>query len=101
MVRVMAAEPTPFAALLRRFRLAAALSQEGLAEGAGMFPSAISALERGVNRKPYLETVRQLASALSLDEARRESLLAAARPEGSVEAVGTVEMAPSPSPPAC
>lgn len=46
----MATEPTPFAALLRRFRLAAALSQEGLAERARMSPSAISALERGVNR---------------------------------------------------
>ncbi len=77
----MATDSASFAALLKRFRLAAGLSQEGLAEQAAISPSAVSALERGVNRKPYLETVRLLADALTLNSDQRAVLLAAARPE--------------------
>jgi DNA-binding XRE family transcriptional regulator len=39
--------PTAFAALLRQYRLKAGLTQEALAELAGLAPTAISALERG------------------------------------------------------
>src|SRR5215211_4022685 len=71
-----------FGDLLRRHRTAAALSQEELAERAGVSVRALSDLERGVHRAPRLETVRMLAEALGLGEKERAGLLTAARPEG-------------------
>jgi predicted ATPase/transcriptional regulator with XRE-family HTH domain len=70
-----------FGDLLRRHRTAAALSQEELAERAGVSVRALSDLERGVHRAPRLETVRMLAEALGLGENERAALLSAARPE--------------------
>ena len=58
-----------FGDLLRRHRTAAALSQEELAERAGLSVRALSDLERGVHRAPRLETVRLLADALGLGAA--------------------------------
>ena len=46
-------------------RTAAALSQEELAERAGLSVRAVSDLERGVHQAPRLETVRLLADALA------------------------------------
>jgi len=57
------------------------LSQEGLAERAGLSVRGISDLERGARTFPRLETVRMLADALELGERDRATLLAAARPE--------------------
>jgi predicted ATPase/transcriptional regulator with XRE-family HTH domain len=73
-------EPSRLADLVRHHRTAAALSQEALAERAGLSVRAISDLERGVHRAPRLETVRLVADALGLHEADRADLLAAARP---------------------
>lgn len=66
-------EPLAFAELLRQARRAAGLSQEELAERAGLSVRAISALERGVNRTPRRDTLQMLADALALptDERRR------------------------------
>jgi len=72
--------PPTFAELLRHHRVAAALSQEALAEQAGLSVRAISDLERGVKSHPYLETVRSLADALNLTLPQRAALAAAARP---------------------
>ena len=69
-----------FGDLLRRLRTAAALSQEELAERAGLSRHGISDLERGARHAPRLETVRMLADALALAETDRQALLAAARP---------------------
>jgi len=66
---------------LRRYRVAAGLSQETLAERSGLSVRGISDLERGARRFPRLETVRMLADALHLTELERTALLAAARPE--------------------
>jgi predicted ATPase/transcriptional regulator with XRE-family HTH domain len=66
-----------FAALLRRHRIATGLSQEALAERAGLSARAISDLERGARRAPYRETVRLLADALDLMPADRMALEAA------------------------
>src|SRR5829696_8159949 len=66
-----------FAALLRRHRVATGLSQEALAERAGLSVRAISDLERGARRAPYRETVRLLADALALMPADRVALEAA------------------------
>ena len=72
-------QPQTFAALLRRFRRAAGLTQAELAEHAGLSPEAISALERGVNRTPRRETVDLLAEALSLDDQDRARFEQSAR----------------------
>src|SRR5215204_1210015 len=66
-----------FADVLRQFRIATGLSQEALAERAGLSARAISDLERGARRTPYRETVRLLAGALDLSEGDRGALEAA------------------------
>src|SRR5215204_4781029 len=66
-----------FADVLRQFRIATGLSQEALAERAGLSARAISDLERGARRTPYRETVRLLAGALDLMPADRMALEAA------------------------
>jgi transcriptional regulator with XRE-family HTH domain len=63
--------------LLQRHRLAAGLSQEELAERAGLSERGISDLERGLRQAPYPATLRRLAEALGLPEAERAALLAA------------------------
>jgi predicted ATPase/transcriptional regulator with XRE-family HTH domain len=75
------ASGVPFGALLKQFREAAGLTQEALAEQAGLSVRAISALERGVNRTPRRDTLERLASALALPVRKRAQLAAAAHPE--------------------
>lgn len=75
----MTSTEAPFGSLLRRYRSAAGLTQEELAERAGISPRAISALERGDRRSPHRDTVAQLADALALSPAERERFAAAAR----------------------
>jgi transcriptional regulator with XRE-family HTH domain len=55
-----------FAANLRRRRTDAGLSQEALAERAGLHRTAVGLLER-CKRSPRLETIVSLAHALGLD----------------------------------
>src|SRR5690348_2436271 len=69
----------PFGSLLRRHRQAAGLTQEELAERAGLSVEGISALERGVNRAPRKDTVELLAEALGLAAAARDAFAIAAR----------------------
>jgi predicted ATPase/DNA-binding XRE family transcriptional regulator len=69
-----------FAALLKRQRLAAGLTQEALAERAGLSAKAVSDLERDPARTPRLGTVALLADALGASPEGRAELLAAARP---------------------
>jgi transcriptional regulator with XRE-family HTH domain len=59
-------ERPPFAALLRRYRLAAGLTQEALAERAHLSAVTVGALERGVNHTPRRDTLDLLAEALGL-----------------------------------
>ncbi|HEY7014281.1 MAG TPA: tetratricopeptide repeat protein [Streptosporangiaceae bacterium] len=68
-----------FAGLLRQLRAEAKLTQEELAEGAGLSPRSVSDLERGINRTAHKNTARLLADALSLEGPVRELFLAAAR----------------------
>src|SRR5690348_9727462 len=76
-----------FGTRLKRHRAAAGLSQEELAERAGLGVRTISNLERGVSRWPYAGTVALLAEALGLDEEARAALEAAARrlPDAGVD----------------
>ena len=63
----MAAEPAlSFAGLLRRLRTGARLTQEELAEAAGVSPRSVSDLERGINRTARKDTAVLLAGALGL-----------------------------------
>ncbi len=73
------AHPLPFGPLLKRKRLARGLTQEALAERAGLSTRAISDLERGVNAAPRKETLRLLADALQLSDDERVHLEASAR----------------------
>ncbi len=89
----MTTVPTPsaFGAALRRSRLAAGLSQEALAERAGLSARAVSDLERGINRAPRADTLALLADALCLGPEDRAALRAAAQP--------AAQLAGAPDPP--
>ena len=67
-----------FAAVLRRHRLAAGLTQEALAERAGLGVRTLQGVEGG--RRPQRATAGSLADALGLTGAAREGFLAAAGP---------------------
>lgn len=76
----MSAQPISFfGEMLRRYRSAADLSQEALAERAGLSARAISDLERGVKRSPRKDTVELLANALDLSPHKRALFTAATR----------------------
>ncbi len=74
-----------FGDLLRHYRLAAGLTQEELADQAGLSVRGLSDLERGARRAPRRETVQLLALALHLSAAERTRLEAAARQRGVPE----------------
>lgn len=77
---------TSLSLLLKRYRMAAGLSQEALAHRADLSARAISDLERGLHRAPHTATLDLLATALALSSQQRALLLAAARPELAAEA---------------
>ena len=79
--------------LLRRHRLATGLSQDALAERAGMSAHGISALERGYRRRPQFETLTLLAGALALSEYDRREFVVAAGSE-SARRAGSVTVGP-------
>ncbi len=66
--------PPSFARLLRRLRRAAGLTQEQLAERAGLSTRAVSDLERGENHAPRRHTLDALADALQLSPEDRAEL---------------------------
>src|SRR5579864_5770068 len=68
-----------FGELLKRFRVAAGLTQEALAERANLSPRTISDLERSVTNWPYRDTVGLLAKALDLAPEDRAALEVARR----------------------
>ena len=86
----MAEPPVTFAALLRKLRTQARLTQEELAEAARLSPRSVSDLERGIAATPHRETVRLLADALHLaDPARAEfEAVARGRPVPAVPVTG-------------
>jgi predicted ATPase/class 3 adenylate cyclase/DNA-binding XRE family transcriptional regulator len=82
-----------FGGLLRQLRDDAALTQDELAEAAGVSQRAVSDLERGINRTARKDTALLLAGALGLDGPARESFVLAARgrvPAAEVLAAGQV-----------
>ena len=75
----MAEPELSFAGLLRQLRTEARLTQEELAEAAGLSPRSVSDLERGINRTAHKDTALLLADALSLAGPVRGLFVAAAR----------------------
>jgi transcriptional regulator with XRE-family HTH domain len=80
--------------LLRHHRILADLTQEALAERAGLSERAISDLERGVSRTPQWGTVELIAEALQLDASERDAFTAAARREKLQEPSESTPLAP-------
>jgi tetratricopeptide (TPR) repeat protein/transcriptional regulator with XRE-family HTH domain len=77
--RAVAEPPVAFATVLRKLRTGARLTQEELAEAAGLSPRSVSDLERGIAATPRRETVRLLADALGLSGPARTEFEAVAR----------------------
>lgn len=71
-------EPVLLAVLIRQWRERASLSQEQLAELAGMSSRSVRRLERGISLRPRRSSLRLLARALELSEAEQLRLSAAA-----------------------
>ena len=88
--------PSAFGNLLKRLRMSANLTQEELAERAGVSARLISDLERGVVRRSRRDTVEMLAEGLKLDGTERATFSALARRQ---PATGTGDQqAPSAAP---
>jgi transcriptional regulator with XRE-family HTH domain len=102
---VVAVDPpvVTFAGLLRQLRVSAGLSQEELAQAAGVGVRTVSDLERGIALTPRKDTARLLADALHLSATDRASFEAIARghafagvspsPRGTAGRVGGVAAA--------
>src|SRR5688500_17820736 len=94
---------TGFGDPLRHYRLAAGLTQEGLAERAGLSTRGISDLERGARGLPRNDTLQMVLQALDLSPGDRAALVAAARPspasagrQGGTPSVPTLPVPPTP-----
>jgi transcriptional regulator with XRE-family HTH domain len=68
-----------FAILLRKHRIDRGLSQDALAEAAGVSTSAVGAYERGIHSAPHRTTIGLLADALRLAPDARDEFERAAR----------------------
>jgi predicted ATPase/DNA-binding XRE family transcriptional regulator len=77
-MKASTSSPGSFGSVLQRLRREAGLSQQELAERAGLSLRGIADLERGARRNPYPATVRRLTEALGLCDADRVALLASA-----------------------
>jgi predicted ATPase len=75
----MSEDVESFKDLLKRYRIAAALTQEELAERSRLSVRGLSDLERGARTHPYKYTVQQLIQALDLKGEEAERLARAAR----------------------
>jgi tetratricopeptide (TPR) repeat protein/transcriptional regulator with XRE-family HTH domain len=85
----------PFGALLRQLRADAGLTQEELAEAAGLSPRSVSDLERGINLTARKDTARLLADALNLAGPARAAFEASARGRTLVDAFPAAGTAPA------
>jgi len=88
-----------FGYMLRQYRDAAGLTQEELAERAGLSAEAVSLLERGGRRRPHPYTVHTLAEALQLPAAERAELETAVprrRPHAPLDAIAHPPGGPAP-----
>src|SRR5215211_2349028 len=83
-----------FGDVLRRVRIAAGLTQEALAERAGLSVRGISDSERGVNRTPRKDTVALLMEALQPAGEDRAAFVAAAGGRGPRAVIRSIDRTP-------
>jgi WD40 repeat protein/transcriptional regulator with XRE-family HTH domain len=99
---VRGAAPTTFAELLKQYRETAGLTQEALAERAGLSARTISDLERGLKHTPRHETLDLLATALALAPKQLATFRALGRAQetlpGSTATVQPVTREPATAP---
>ena len=88
-------DAAPFGTRLRRLREAAGLTQEELADRAGLTAHTIGALERGTHKRPYRHTVHSLADALRLSDDERTALLASVPRRGEDHAAPAIALEPT------
>src|SRR6516164_1960254 len=88
----MTATPATFGDLLRQHRLEAGLTQEALAERAGLSVHGIQKLERDVTR-PYPDTVQRLLLALQLSVDDQANLRKVARAAPRARVLGPADSA--------
>ena len=84
---MLATPPTTFGDLLRHHRQAARLTQQELAERAGLSVHGVQKLERGATH-PYRDTAQRLIQALQLaadDQARLRATVLPVRRHGAPE----------------
>jgi predicted ATPase/DNA-binding XRE family transcriptional regulator len=89
------AQGVSLAALLKRHRAAAGLTQEELAERAGVSARTISDTERGLRTTVYRDTAERLAAALGLEAETRSEFQGIARGSGPFGAPGGVPAQPT------
>ncbi len=87
-------QQSAFGDMLRRYRLLAGLTQEELAEQAGVSERSINGMERGLGHVPRKDTVRLLADALRLPSPDRSAFEVVARRRNLL----SVHTAPSQAP---
>ncbi len=75
--------PAPLAVLIRSRRTSARLTQEELAEKAGISVRTISDIERSLRQSVYRDTAERLAEALEVSDAEKDNFVSLAR--GRVE----------------
>ena len=79
--------PETFGQVLRQLRVEIGLTQEELADAAGLSPRSVSDLERGIHPTARKDTARLLADALGLAGPARAAFEAAARGRAPADAV--------------
>ncbi len=92
--------PSPFGTLLRRLRRERGLTQEALADRAGISVRGVSDVERGVIQVPRRDTLETLATALALSGEELRAFLAAAHRGPRAEPVPSPLRPGLPVPPA-
>lgn len=84
----MVTEQDSAGALIRRCRTAAELTQQQLADAAGVSVGVIRDLEQQRTTRPHAETVRRLSGALRLDHDQIAALAGARRADSAAQAAG-------------
>jgi predicted ATPase/transcriptional regulator with XRE-family HTH domain len=92
-------QQTSFGILLKRYRMAAGLTQEALATRAGLSARTVADLERGIHRVPRHDTFELLLAALDLTSQQRALFVAMLRPEMTATADGSRPPSRIPLPP--
>ncbi len=95
----MSNQQTSFGILLKRYRMAADLTQEALATRAGLSARTIADLERGINRTPRHDTFELLMSALDLTAQQRALFQVMGRPEMQPAPIEPLSLSRIPLPP--